>query len=111
MDIYIDELSNTCSNRYNRLVCEGMKSLLNIQEHLIRNVKETETEKGKFSPWSFQVTPRLPCGIVKCLQVLSIDLICSTFEFTWSVCLFMELSLHKNHSHKLWSAELYYNLV
>jgi hypothetical protein len=50
MDIYIDELSNTCSNRYNRLVCEGMKSLLNIQEHLIRNVKETETEKGKFSP-------------------------------------------------------------
>lgn len=48
--IYIDEMSNTRSNGYNRLVCEGMKSLLNIQEHLIRNVKETETEKEEFSP-------------------------------------------------------------
>lgn len=48
--MYIDEMSNTRSNGYNRLVCEGMKSLLNIQEHLIRNVKETETEKEEFSP-------------------------------------------------------------
>ena len=48
--MYIDKLSNTRSNGYNRLVCEGMKSLLNIQEHLIRNVKETETEKEEFSP-------------------------------------------------------------